>query len=122
MNMAPQTGVTEAMSESEALAGRLRAEVETLHQLLHVNEATAAEAARRAERAVEEEKRSAEAREEQTRLVHDLIRVGADSVVVLDQNYGVTFMNQRAMDELDDGENLVGRPLLEVFPEMAGTN
>ena len=38
---------------------------------LQVNEATAAEAASRAERAVEEEKRSAEAREEQTRLVHD---------------------------------------------------
>ena len=38
MNMGPQTGVTEVLSESEALAGRLRAEVETLHQLLQVNE------------------------------------------------------------------------------------
>src|ERR1700744_4963675 len=117
MNTGPQTGVTEEASQGEALANRLRAEVETLHQLLHVNEATAAEAARRAERAVEEEKRSAEAREEQTRLVHDLIRVGADSVVVLDQNYVVTFMNQRAMDDLSGGESLVGKRLLEMYPE-----
>ncbi|HZL28731.1 MAG TPA: ATP-binding protein [Acidobacteriaceae bacterium] len=101
---------------------RLRAEVETLHQLLQLNETTAAEAASRAERAVEEEKRSAEAREEQTRLVHDLIRVGGDSVVVLDQNYVVTFMNQRAMDELSEGQSLVGKPLLEVFPELEATN
>jgi signal transduction histidine kinase len=120
MTVGPQSGVTEE-SEDVGLVGRLRAEVETLQQLLEVNEATAAEQASRAERAVEEERRSAEAREEQTRLVHDLIRVGGDSVIVLDQNYVVTFMNQRAMDELDDGENLVGRPLLEVFPEMAGT-
>ena len=122
MNIGSQTGVAEVLSESEALAGRLRAEVETLHQLLQVNEATAAEAAIRAERAVEEEKRSAEAREEQTRLVHDLIRVGADSVVVLDQNYVVTFMNQRAMDEISEGQSLVGKPLLEVFPELEATN
>lgn len=122
MNTGTQTGVTEEMSESEALTGRLRAEVETLHQLLHVNEATAAEAALRAERAVEEERRSAEAREEQTRLVHDLIRVGADAVVVLDQNYVVTFMNQRAMDELSEGQSLVGKPLLEVFPQLEATN
>jgi len=123
MSMSPQTGVTEELSASDApLVGRLRAEVETLHQLLQVNEATAAEAAIRAERAVEEERRSAEAREEQTRLVHDLIRVGADSVVVLDQNYVVTFMNQRAMDELSEGQSLVGKPLLEVFPELEATS
>jgi len=122
MNTGPQIGVTEELSGSEGpLVGRLRAEVETLHQLLHVNEATAAEAAIRAERAVAEERRSAEAREEQTRLVHDLIRVGADSVVVLDQNYVVTFMNQRAMDELSEGQSLVGKPLLEVFPELEET-
>ena len=118
--MGPQTGAE--ISEQEAQIARLRAEVETLYQLVEVNEATAAEAASRAERAVIEERRSAEAREEQTRLVHDLIRVGADSVIVLDQNYVVTFMNQRAMDEFDDGEKLVGRPLLEVFPEMQGTS
>jgi signal transduction histidine kinase len=122
MNMELQSGVSDEVSESDALTGRLRAEVETLHQLLQVNEATAAEAASRAEHAVEEEKRSAQAREEQTRLVHDLIRVGADSVVMLDQNYVVTFMNQRAMDELSEGESLVGKKLLDVFPEMEGTN
>jgi signal transduction histidine kinase len=121
MTVGTQSGVTDE-SDDVGLIGRLRAEVETLHQLLEVNEATAAEQASRAERAVEEERRSAEAREEQTRLVHDLIRVGADSVIVLDQNYIVTYMNQRAMDELDDGENLVGQPLLVAFPEMEGTS
>jgi signal transduction histidine kinase len=120
MTVVSQSGANDE-SEDVGLIGRLRAEVETLHQLLEVNEATAAEQASRAERAVEEQRRSAEAREEQTRLVHDLIRVGGDAVIVLDQNYVVTFMNQRAMDELDDGENLVGRPLLELFPEMAET-
>jgi signal transduction histidine kinase len=122
MTTGPQTGVLKKPSVDDGLVGRLRAEVETLHQLLEVNEATAAEAASRAERAVVEEKRSAEAREEQTRLVHDLIRVGADSVVVLDQNYVVTFMNQRAMDELSEGQSLVGKPLLDVYPEMESTN
>src|ERR1700733_14710045 len=117
MTLGSQSGATDE-SEDVGLVGRLRAEVETLHQLLEVNEATAAEQASRAERAVEEEKRSAEAREEQTRLVHDLIRVGGDSVIVLDQNYVVTFMNQRAMDELAEGESLVGKRLLDVYPEM----
>jgi|SRR6185312_8167139 signal transduction histidine kinase len=122
MNMGTQTGVTKVISESEALRDRLRAEVETLRRLLKVNEATAAEAVLRAERTAEEARRSAAEREEQTRLVHDLIRVGADSVVVLDQDYVVTFMNQRAMDEISEGESLVGRPLLEVFPDLEATN
>nr|ADC36143.1 sensor histidine kinase putative [uncultured bacterium 162] len=120
--MGPQIAAGVEAPEQDAQRARLRAEVETLYQLLEVNEATAAEAASRAERAVIEERRSAEAREEQTRLVHDLIRVGADSVIVLDQNYVVTFMNQRAMDEISDGESLVGRPLLEAYPQIEGTS
>ena len=120
MTTGSQTGDVKA-PEKDALVGRLQAEVETLHQLLEVNEATAAAAASRAERAVEEELRSAAAKEEQTRLVHDLIRVGADAVVVLDQHNIVSFMNQQAMDELSRGESLVGKPLLEVYPEMEKT-
>ena len=122
MTTGPQTGAGVEASGQEAETARLRAEVETLRQQLEVNKTIAGQAASRAERAVIEERRSAEAREEQAQLVHDLIRVGADSVIVLDQNYVVTFMNQRAMDEFDDGEKLVGRPLLEVFPEMEGTS
>jgi signal transduction histidine kinase len=120
MTMGSQSGATEEV-DTDGLLSRLRAEVETLHQLLEVNEATAAEQASRAERAVEEEKRSAEIREEQTRLVHDLIRVGADSVIVLDHNYIVTFMNQRAMDEVSEGESLVGKRLLDIYPAVEET-
>jgi signal transduction histidine kinase len=116
-----QPGMHYNESEQYGVVGRLRAEVDTLRELLEINEATTAEAAGRADRAVEEEHRSAEAREEQTRIVHDLIRVGADSVVVLDQNYVVTFMNQRAMEDVADGRSLVGRALLDVYPELRNT-
>ncbi len=68
------------------------------------------------------EKGSPEGCEEQTHLVHDLIRVGADSVIVLDQNYVVTFMNQRAMDAISEGASLVGRRLLDVYPRMEATS
>jgi signal transduction histidine kinase len=107
--------------QQAATIARLRAEIDTLRERLAVNEATAVEQGRRAEHAIEEERRSVEEREEQAHLVHDLIRVSADAVIVLDQNYVVTFMNQRAMDEVSAGESLVGRPLLEVFPAMEGT-
>jgi signal transduction histidine kinase len=120
MTIMSQSGAQEEPQNS-VLVGRLRAEVATLHQLLEVNEATTAAQANRAEWAVAEERRSSEAREEQTRLVHDLIQVGADSVIVLDHNYVVTFMNQRALDGISEGRSLVGKTLLEVFPEMEKT-
>ena len=128
-SMGPQYAVAskEAVSDTERvdvdrhLVARLRAEIETLHKLLLVNEATAVEQGRRAELAVEDTRRSMEAREEQTQLVHDLIQVGGDSILVLDQNFVVTYMNQRAMGELSDGESLVGHALLDVYPGLAQT-
>lgn len=110
-----------ASTDQTELISRLRAEINTLHELLEVNEATAVEQAERAEHAVQEELRAAAAIAEQTRLVHDLIRVGADSVVVLDEHYAITFMNQRAIEELSAGENRVGVSILDVLPSMRDT-
>ena len=58
---------------------------------------------------------------EQRRMVHDLIAVGADAVIVLDENYVVTYMNQQAMDEVSGGDSCVGCALLDVYPHIEST-
>ena len=74
-----------------------------------------------AEEARLEVARVSDSHKEQRRMVHDLIAVGADAVIVLDENYVVTYMNKQAMDEVSDGESCVGCKLLEIYPHMEST-
>jgi len=81
-----------------------------------------AEAARiLAEDARLEVRRISDIHDEQRLLVHDLIGVGADSVIVLDETYTVTYMNQQAMNEVSEGQSVVGHKLLDVYPRMETT-
>ena len=105
-----------------SLEESLRAEIDTLRQLLKVNQAMAIEQAEKAESARVEVARVSDSHEEQRRMVHDLIAVGADAVIVLDQDFAVTYMNQQAMEEVSDGQSCVGQKLLEVFPGMETTS
>jgi signal transduction histidine kinase len=111
-----------AAGNAQAVEARLRAEIETLRQLLEVNEATAIAQAERAESARLETERASGLEEAQRRLVHDLISVGADAVIVLDENWVVTYMNQQAMEEVSDGQSRVGSKLLDIYPQMEMTS
>jgi signal transduction histidine kinase len=121
MSREAQTG-QEKDAAGRGVIARLQAEIETLRELLAVNEQTAVAEASRADRALEEELRTAKARDAQTRLVHDLIQASRDSVIVLDEHYNILFLNQRALAALDDGQSLVGHKLLEAFPDLEGSN
>jgi PAS domain S-box-containing protein len=109
------------MAESSApdsVEARLTAEIETLRQLLELNEATAVMQAQLAEKARLEAVRIADAREEQRKLIHDIIAAGADAVIVLDCDFRITYMNRQAIESAGDGRDLVGGRLMDVFPEL----
>ncbi len=111
----------EAGQDAEYIA-RLLAEIATLRELLLVNENAATAEAFRAEEAVAEATRSASARLEQTSLVHDLLGVAVDAVILLDDSFRVTYLNQRAIATLPAQDELVGKPLLEIFPAIERTS
>ena len=116
-----QAAVDWAAGPFVSVEARLRAEIETLRLLLDVNEATAVEQAERAEQARLEALTIAATREEQRLFIHDIISAGADAVLVLDEGYRITFMNQQAVDLIADGQHVVGSKLLDVFPDMKST-
>jgi signal transduction histidine kinase len=116
----PQTETKDgAGALSASLEARLRAEIETLRLLIEVNEATAVAQTAKAELACLEALSIAETREEQRLFIRDIIRAGADAVIVLDEEYRVTFMNEQATQLIEHGENPFGRTLTDVFPEIA---
>lgn len=100
---------------------RLHVEIESLREMLEVNESKAAEQSRRAELAMEHERQSAAAREEQSRLLRDLIQVSPDAVVLLDENYRITYTNPQARRGMSDGDEVVGKHLTEVFQHIERT-
>ena len=106
----------------DSVESRLRAEVETLRQLLEVNEATAMEQAELAERARIEAVRLADSREEQRKLIHDIVAAGADAVIVLDSDFRITYVNRQAVASAGDGREMTGCELLEVFPGLQSTD
>ncbi|WP_213804015.1 ATP-binding protein [Granulicella sp. dw_53] len=101
---------------------RLRSEIATLRLLLEVNEATALEQSRRAERALQTMQREITEREQQAKLIREIIAASTDSVVVLDSEWRVTFLNEQAKQELSSGEELVGQVLMEALPSVMDTN
>jgi signal transduction histidine kinase len=119
---------------------RLRGEITTLLTLVETNLADAAEQARIAETARQiaetarliaegvrlELQTLSEGREEQRRLTHDIIAAGADPLIVVDHDYCITFTNEQATEALLGSgvqlvDELVGKSLLEVFPDMEST-
>jgi PAS domain S-box-containing protein len=101
---------------------RLRSEIATLRLLLEVNEAAALEQSEQAERARIKLELEVVEREQQSKLIREIIAASTDSVIVLDAEWRVTFMNQQAMQELSAGDELVGQTLMEVLPSALDDN
>ncbi|SNT27240.1 His Kinase A (phospho-acceptor) domain-containing protein [Granulicella rosea] len=75
---------------------RLLSEIATLRQLLGVNEATAVEQVERADRALAAMRASAQQREEQVRMVGEIMEASSDAVLVLDEHSIIRYRNARA--------------------------
>ena len=104
---------------TEAL--RLRSEVATLRHLLEVHEATALSEAIRAETAIEELRAGAATRDQQAKLVHELVEASRDAVLVLDEVWSVRYMNTAARQAISKGVDLSGHILFDVYPEIVST-
>jgi signal transduction histidine kinase len=107
---------------NEVEEGRLRAEIATLHQLLEVNEAAALEQSDRAEQARRTLEREVAIREMQARLVQQIVEASTDSVLVLDAEWRVKFLNSPAKRELKVDDGVVGQVLMEDFPSLMDDN
>jgi PAS domain S-box-containing protein len=104
----------------------LKSEIATLRLLLEVNEAAALEQGRRADHAREEVRLEAAVRLEQSNLIHEIVEASTDAVIVLDNDWGVRYINHRAIDEIFAGRGLadtdiIGSNLLTGFPEVVPT-
>jgi diguanylate cyclase (GGDEF)-like protein/PAS domain S-box-containing protein len=55
------------------------------------------------------------------RHIHAFLRDTSDSVLFLDSDWRITFLNTRATEELHDGPALLGRCLWDAIPEARGT-
>ena len=104
------------MTQKEA--EQMRAEMATLQLLLEVNETTAMEQAERAETALEELRKQIAESELQAQLVREVVGASTDSVLVVDAEWRVRYLNQQAKRELRVGDELLGRDLLEAIPEV----
>jgi PAS domain S-box-containing protein len=97
---------------------QLRSEVATLRLLLEVNEAAALEQAKRADQALDTLRQQAAVREQQSKLVHEIIAASSDAVLVLDRNWEFLYVNRRARDDIFSGKDVVGTNLVKDFPEI----
>jgi len=100
---------------------QLKSEIANLRLLLDVNEAAALEQAQRADRALETLRVEAATREQQARLVHEIIAASSDAVLVLDRNWEFLYVNRRARDDIFSGRDVVGTNLVQDFPEIVPT-
>jgi PAS domain S-box-containing protein len=100
---------------------RLVSEIATLRMLLEINEATALEQAQWAERALQAMQREIAEREQQTKLVREIIGASTDSVLVLDSDWRVTYLNEQARRELGPEGEMIGRTLMEALPTLLDT-
>jgi PAS domain S-box-containing protein len=100
---------------------QLRSEIATLRLLLEVNESAAVEEAKRADRALDTLRQEAAKREQQAKLVHEIIAASSDAVLVLDRNWEFLYVNRRARDDIFSGQDVVGTNLVKDFPEIVPT-
>lgn len=71
---------------------------------------------------VDELKRAASNREDAAARLAGILEGVSDAFLALDETLAITFVNRAAERLLDRGRDvLLGRPLLEVYPEAAGT-
>jgi signal transduction histidine kinase len=110
------------MGLDEVERERLISEIATLRLLLEINEATALEQAGWAERSLQSMQREIAEREQQTKLIREIIGASTDSVLVLDADWRVTYLNDQARRELAPERDLIGLTLMEALPTVLDTN
>jgi signal transduction histidine kinase len=113
-----EDGVAEGTGVVELELGRLQSEIATLRGLLEVNEAKALEQSARAELALRAMQVEIAEREQQAKLVQQIVDASTDCVLVLDRNWRVNYLNQQTMRELSVDQGMVGQVLMEALPGM----
>ena len=108
--MAKDTGVEEVELE------RLKSEIATLRRLLEVNEATALEQSERAELALQAMLVEIAEREQQAKLVQEIVDASTDCILVLDRDWRVKYLNRQGKQELSIDDSAVGMVLMEALP------
>jgi signal transduction histidine kinase len=95
---------------------RLSAESETLRTALKKHQAATLELASAVEHTRHKLEREVAIREQQAQLAQQIVAASIDSVLVLDADWRVNFLNKKAMVELSTDERAVGQVLTEAFP------
>ncbi len=75
-----------------------------------------------AERSLQTMQREIAEREQQTKLIREIIGASTDSVLVLDSDWRVTYLNDQAQRELTLEKEMVGQILMEALPSLLDTN
>jgi signal transduction histidine kinase len=100
---------------------KLRSEIATLRQLLEVNESMTMQQSERAEQALKKMQAEIAEREQQSQLVREIVAASTDSVLVLDSEWRVKYLNEQARKELAPDKDLLGLKLMDALPTLLDT-